>query len=411
MIKKSFFAIALLLSFSFYSCTKDDEDTGEDILNTQIAKYSSSVKEINTTLNEFIEKAQEFETTNVETMPIEDIKPFMDDYISSAQKYLDALEESYRIQQNSSKSPFKNIIDGPDCSIVDFTPTLDNGVGVGLVIAVANLIEETKGKVKIIQDQYEAGEIDDELYIATMNKLKQNQAVKASNVGFGAVVGTGAAVFTGLVVGVATLPALATIAVVGGTVGTVTTWFSNWRAGVNKNGDPQYFMISGKTTVGKGIPLSMFENNSQVVIAVDGFAPVAINNFELPEAGINKTIEIKGVKLEDAQWDGSTEVCFYEEEMEASSCTEVQFVSALPSPIDPGPSQDVTVIATLIPSVENCDISFSIVGTDGYSDSATSASDANGQASFHIPGGEEGVVDHVTITSSNGKSYTVTYVF
>ena len=97
--------------------------------------------------------------------------------------------------------------------------------------------------------------------------------------------------------------------------------------------------------------------------------------------------------------------------MTASSCSEVQFVSATPNPANPAPFQDVTVTATLIPSVENCNISFSIVGTDGYSNSATTTSDSAGQASFHIPGGKEKVVDVVTITSSNGKTYTVTYAF
>jgi hypothetical protein len=89
----------------------------------------------------------------------------------------------------------------------------------------------------------------------------------------------------------------------------------------------------------------------------------------------------------------------------------VLYVTATPNPPDPGPYQGVTVTATIFPFVSGCQISFSIVGTDGYTNSETYETDANGQASFYIPGAEEGVHDIVTITASNGNTYTVTYTF
>ena len=64
-----------------------------------------------------------------------------------------------------------------------------------------------------------------------------------------------------------------------------------------------------------------------------------------------------------------------------------------------------------MPPAKGCNIHFSIVGTDGYTDEQTKKSDNNGKATFNIPGAEKGVFDKVTITSSNGKKQIVTYTF
>ncbi len=398
--------LSVLLLFQF--CEKNNIDD-----SSAVTEFSNSVSDVNLTLNNFILEAQKFETTNLATLQIGDVKPFMDNYLNAAENYLEALNIVVEIQQNKSTTSFKKLGNGPDCSTVDFIPTLDNGVGPGLVKSVGDLINETKGEVDAIQQQWENGEIDDGLYYAAMNKLKISKSTKAFNLGLGSIAGTGAAIFTGAVVGTATLPAIATIAVVGGAVGVTTTWWANWYTGTNKDGDGEHFMLTGKTEVGGTIPIGMFGDNPDFIILVDGNAPVVVGDFHLPylccDAGA--LIEIDVVELADAKPSGSTDVCFSEHEIIASSCTEVQFVTASPYPVDPGPGEGVTITATLVPKVEGCDISFSIVGTDEYTDSATSVSDANGQATFFIPGGEEGIVDIVTITSSNGKTYTVTYVF
>jgi hypothetical protein len=246
-----------------------------------------------------------------------------------------------------------------------------------------------------------------------MNQLKLMKTTKAFNLGIGAVLGTGASITTGLIIGTATLPAVAVVTGVGVTVGTGYYLISNWWYGIHKNGVEyeKNLVTAVKGKIGDPIPSTMFENNSNMIICIDGYAPINLPNFELPEKGHKKTIEIKPVKLEDAAEVTSTEVCFIDEELTASSCDEVAFVTATPYPQDPGPGEGVTVTASLMPSVEGCNISFSIVGTDGYSNSASYPSDAGGQASFYIPGGAEGVVDHVTITTSNGKQFIVTYVF
>ena len=279
--------------------------------------------------------------------------------------------------------------------------------------AVGDLIAETKGEVDEIEFKWKTGEIDDNTYYAAMNALKVEKPIKGVAIGFGAIMGTGAAIVVGAATAPLSLSALATTAVVTGTgavVGATCTWLANWYAS-EKDGGQVYHMLTGTTNPGEALPINLFGENTNLIISPDGYAPVAIDNFQLPASGMSKKIEIEGVELANADWSGSTQVCFYEEQLESVNCNEVQLVTAGPNPPDPAPSQGVTVIATLIPIAENCDISFSIVGTDGYSNSATYASDANGNASFYIPGGAEGIVDVVTITTSNGKTYTVTYVF
>lgn len=403
----SILSLSVILLFQF--CQKDDSTPSSD----SVEGFSYTLKEVNVNLVDFINKAQAYETTDVSTMPIDDVKPFMDNYILSAELYLESINKVLAIQENKKKSYFKDIVDGPDCSAIDFVPGNFTGLNPALAKAVGDLIEETKGEVDEIQYKWKSGEIDDNTYTAAMNQLKVEKPIKAVDIGFGAVMGTGAAMVVGLAAMPTALSALATVTVVtatGAVVGATATWVASWYRG-DKDGEPSYYMLTGTTEAGNSLPLNLFGENASLMINIDGYAPVSLSNFELPVTGIKKIIEIEGVKIGDAEMDGSTQVCFYKEEMENVSCDEVQLVTAGPSPLDPGPYVGVTVTATLIPIAVGCNISFSIVGTDGYSNSANYSSNEVGQASFYIPGGDEGVVDNVTVTTANGKTYTVTYVF
>lgn len=68
------------------------------------------------------------------------------------------------------------------------------------------------------------------------------------------------------------------------------------------------------------------------------------------------------------------------------------------NPPDPGPWENVVVTANILNSVTGTSVNWSVSGTDGYSNSGTSTTDENGDISFSIPGGGEGVTDTVTIT-------------
>lgn len=84
--------------------------------------------------------------------------------------------------------------------------------------------------------------------------------------------------------------------------------------------------------------------------------------------------------------------------------------SVVPNPPDPAPGQGVTVVATIFPAVAGVTVEFSIVGTDGYSNSSSPLTGDDGTASFYIPGGGEGVVDVVTVRVGNSE-VEVTYTF
>jgi len=408
-----FLAFALLV-INFNSCESDDSDdvNFEDPVNNKIVtEYSYAVIDINEALHNFVLKSQELESSNLNNMSIENIGLLFENYVIAGEQYVDALNRVTEIQQGYNKSTSKKM-NGPSCSAYDFVPGADNGLGVGLAKSTGDVIKDANEGAASLKNQVEDGTIDENEYMKKTNKLKTDILTKTASITLGSFLGFGAAYVTGAIVGTATLPAIATITVAGAAVGSLVTWYSySYATEANKGSNSKYQMLTGKSEVGGKLPIHIIQDNATVVIAVSGYAPVILNNFKLPNAGMNKIIDIQGVKLNDAKSGGTTTVCFSEEEMTASSCSEVEFVSGTPSPANPAPGQGVTVTATLIPSIANCDISFTITGTDGYSDSATTSSNGSGQATFHIPGAEESVIDVVTITSSNGKKYTVTYVF
>lgn len=67
------------------------------------------------------------------------------------------------------------------------------------------------------------------------------------------------------------------------------------------------------------------------------------------------------------------------------------------SPANPDPRQNVLVTAQIMPPDPGVPIRLGVVGTDGYTDSVTSMTNAMGQAYLSIPGGAMGVIDRVTI--------------
>jgi len=66
-------------------------------------------------------------------------------------------------------------------------------------------------------------------------------------------------------------------------------------------------------------------------------------------------------------------------------------------PANPDPGQHVTVTAQIFPPQPGIPIKLEIVGTDNYTDSVVSITNAMGQAYLPIPGGGEGVVDRVMV--------------
>ncbi|MCW3130812.1 MAG: DUF4350 domain-containing protein [Methanophagales archaeon] len=87
-------------------------------------------------------------------------------------------------------------------------------------------------------------------------------------------------------------------------------------------------------------------------------------------------------------------------------------LSVVASPADPAPGQYVTVTATISPPTEGIEIYFHIIGTDGYKDTKTLLTNAEGKAYFSIPGAKEGVRDTVTVrVVETGQEKIFSYVF
>ena len=405
----------LLLLLAFVAGCKKDSSSGDATGDSNLIAYNGAVISLNQSLEDFISKSQTYESTNFTIKTHDESKAIVDAFIQSGEKLKSDMDLVMAHKQGATGSlkSAHGAFEIP-CGPYDLVPGNTGQIQVGLVKSVADLISETKGDVAVIETKYKNGEIDENTYNTALNTLKVTKCTKAVNLGFGAIMGTGASIATGIIVGVTTAPAIITVTGVGLVVGTAVTWLANKVTGTKlkkgQSGD-SYFLTTGKSKIGDPIPSTMMENGSDLTICIDGYAPVFLQNQTLPVKGHELTIQIAPVKLEDAKTAGTTEVCFIDKEMEASTCEQVQFVTAVPNPLDPGPGEGVTVVATIIPVVAGCDVSFSIVGTDGYTKSGTYGTDANGNASFYIPGGAAGVVDHVTITSSNGKTFVVTYVF
>lgn len=396
----------LLLFSSSCDWFSSDDDSKEDL----VKNYSAQVTDLHDSLEEYIKSAHDYESANFSDLTVKQTNAIVNAYIESGERFVEAMEKIQETQSQNSSLSLKSASDLP-CSPTDFIPDATSGISPGLVKNVADLINETKGDVDLLQKKLDKKEITEDQYNDAINLLKKNKTLKAANVGLGAMLGTGAALGTGLIVGTATLPAIATVTAVGVVVGTSVTWFANWYSGVKSTKDNGSFLVSGKTTVGGKLPVHLLQQGATVTLAIDGYAPITMTQFSLPSAGHNKTIKITPVKLSEAQVGGTAEVCTIDEIMASTNCNDVEFVTASPSPYDPGPGEGVTVTATLIPAVSGCSVSFSISGTDGYSNTSTKSTNSSGQASFYIPGGAEGVFDKVSITCSNGKSYTVSYTF
>lgn len=409
---KNLFKFTLLTAFllvNSVSCDlfEDEEDAGT------VSDYSNQLADLSTINQSFVEATHDFLSANLSNLSVSEVNSLMDKFIKTGEDFVANLEAIEKFQKNSSGG-YAEKSASEVCTVYDVVPTLDNGVGVGLVKSVGDIIGEAKGDINNLNKMLESGEIDENEYKDAVDELRQKKLLKAGGLTIGAITGTGAAIVTGAVVGVATLPAIATVAVVGGVVGGTVTWFANWYSGANKSAiadESKMYLISGKTTNGGIIPLNHLKSGMNLTLVPEGMAPITITNFKLPESGINRTIEFEPKDLNNASKEEGYEVCFIDEPMAASSCSDVLFVNAYPSPANPEPGQDVTVYATVTPPISDCSISFSIVGTDGYSDSETALTNSQGQASFGIPGAESKTVDVVTITTSNGKTYTVSYVF
>jgi hypothetical protein len=415
--KAYFFLAAFILMASLYmGCSKDEEET-----NVVVQSYSQAFVDVTKSMEDFVKKAQDYESTNYDQLTAQQTLTIINNYIASGEKLIADVAEMQKYKSPTKhSSPFtKSSLDNP-CNKYDMLPGTDGGLSVSFMKSIADLIQETKGERALIQDKYDKGQITDDQYKEALKQLTKMKTIKTVNFGFSAVLGAGASGLSGAVIysvggigATMSAPAIVAVTAVGAVVGTGYYVISNWYYGIQKNGqsDSSMYAVVAYGKVGDPIPSTLLKEGANLTIAVDGYAPVYIPSLALPALGNKKNLELKSVPLADAKAGTQIEVCTSEEPYTTQNCAEVLYVTGHPTPQDPGPGEGVTVTATIFPVVEGCSVSFSIVGTDGYTNSGTYSTDASGQASFYIPGGAQGVFDIVTITSANGLKYTVTYTF
>jgi len=390
-----------------------------------VKAFDTQIVNMNRSLEDYIVKTQAFESANFKKLSVEEASKIMEEYIEAGEQFIAALEKQNELQSHwgaFTKAHTAETRAEFSCSVYDFIPGTDNGISVGLAKGVGDIIKETKEEVKKIHKKYDEKKKEDEIqagvdFCTESDKLQKQQKKKAINMGAGAVIGTGAALITGAALSVASAPIIVTVAAttaVGAVVGAGVVWMCSWWGeSKTKSSEGTYYMTTGKTTVGGHLPTHMIPEGATVSLHVDGgYAPVVIKNFKYPKAGNERTLDIQLVKTSEVNnSDARPEVCVADKPFAANSCDDIKFVNGAASPSNPSPGQSVTVTATLMPAIAGCNIHFHIIGTDGYSKKETKTSNSNGQATFYIPGGAEEVFDKVTITSSNGKQYIVTYTF
>ncbi len=414
LLPPPFSLMLIALLFLLPGCKDENEK------NEEIESFHTDITNVVDATTEFVENAVVYESSRFDILSSEEIKTVFENYITAGEIFIEHME---KVQGNSYNT--KGILNEPVVECVSAVSGFFDisGISPGMVKDLGDLIRDTRDTVAALNTALQQGIIDDNQYLDLMNNVRTNKPLDAVGIGFSSIVGAGAGAFTTLAcgaAGVATLPALVTVGVVGGTVGYGTYRIWSWYKGGTKS-DEFFYISSASASLGEPIPATLFADGASMAIAIDGYAPVLIENFPYPESGNFMSIEVDGEKLSDIKSsdhpanlknsNNLIEVCFIQELASGNDCNEITFVSGYATPQNPAPGQNVSVTGSVMPVVEGCEIHFSIIGTDGYTSSGTYSTNAQGQAYFGIPGAAPGVIDKVTIQSANGASYVVTYVF
>lgn len=82
------------------------------------------------------------------------------------------------------------------------------------------------------------------------------------------------------------------------------------------------------------------------------------------------------------------------------------------NPHDPGPGENVTMTIQIFPAEAGVTIEYNVSGTDGYADSGSPTTNAEGKIEFNIPGGAEGITDTINVSvPSKSLSGSTSYSF
>ena len=305
--------------------------------------------------------------------------------------------------------------------------SVSKGVGVTkqsvdplLVLDIGNLIEAGKSEADAINEMIAGGADPDDIH-AAMNEYKTKHMGNAFKTGVTAIVGGGAGAVAGLAAATAGAPVLVVTGIAIGTgvvVGAIWSWCTSSSSMVVKaDGDSQTCSIA--TVEGTTITLPDGSTGVAYTLPQGGPGNLCLHAEGMAPVCVNTTVDSDGNKITtcfvEAAADGAEGAKACEDGTEtgaqdivgADCATDVMSVNASAA-VSGGAT--VTVVTNL--PTNACTISYSVVGTDGYTQSGTPTTDASGRVSFGIPEGADGVHDTVSITATaSGASTVIGYTF
>lgn len=400
----------VLLPFLVLSLTTCGGGSGGGASN-----LGDQVDSLNSTAKTFIDKEQAFQNFDLTTATEDNLMDPLDEYMAAAE----AFETEYR-----------TFVDSREAYLEDLGVTTDSRIAVWmqgtadpqLAIQIGQLVEQGNTKGQECKGLLDAGKFDEAQ--DCMNTAKKQLTAAAFRVGTSALVGGGTAAVTGLAIAAAPV----TISVVAATgitigVGVVAGLVWDWCTAPSsprlraQSSDLQECHFASRSTsfVGETKPIAMTslpQGTGTITINIPGHAPI-VREVTIGASGIHITLHLAADDADPADIKTGiedTETSDTPETPDGVTCADVSSIFATPSPTDPGPGEGVSVTATVFPPLSGCTVEFDVSGTDGYSDSGTPTSDSAGTISFYIPGGAEGIVDTVTVSSGSADT-TITYTF
>ncbi|OVE81849.1 hypothetical protein BVY03_02605 [bacterium K02(2017)] len=387
--------------------------------NSVIKTSENQIKNLSTTNKDVTESLNTLLEFDPDTASGDDItKPF-DDFLVKLQLLVDNLEyyqdlmDAYNTHLSNSSSS-SNLV----------TPQIQyQSVDPLLLLDIKDWMKAGLNEKEII-DKLKAQGASDEDIAAAVKKATDKVGKSGIKFGLTAVFGGGAGAFGGLLAGSLGAPVLVSVGV-GAAVGlTAGAFFSYCTSGSSSNKKLKY------QTATSGDYCAIATVDTKVVTLPDGSKGLI---FSLPQGGPGKMcVHLEGsapicfsTKV-DADGNKYTLACLADDDDSAEESNKCQKVTDTPLDVVGTNCSDhvksisanavvsggaKVTVNTNLPTT-GCSISYSVKGTDGYTQSGSPKTNSSGQISFSIPGGADGVSDTVILTeTSSGSSTTIGYTF
>jgi len=344
---------------------------------------AESVDQMSTTTFDFVEKEQAFQNFDPSAASGDELFTQLNEYLAASQQFKDGYEQYVQNRENYLS----------DAGIESSSRPLIRAQGTAdpqLAIQIGQLIEQGNARGKTCKELLDAGKEDEAN--DCMNQAKKELTAAAFRTGVSATVGGGAAVVTGLAIAAAPI-SIGVVAATGVTigVGVVVGLVWDWCTAPSSNrlraasGELQTCNFSSREAALAGsstnaiASTSLPQGTGKVTINIPGCAPI-VKTITVGETGAHISVKCiaagaEGAEVKDAIDETSTTDA--PETPEGATCGNISGVFANPSPTDPAPGQGVTVTATIFPALSGCGVSYSVSGTDGYSDSGSPTTDTN----------------------------------